>query len=115
MLRLATEEDVHGDIFRRLRRESGLDFVRVQDVGYAQTPDPIILDWAATELRVLVTPDLNSMVGFAWGRVRAGLPMVGVLALLDNRGVGRVIDDILLVARCYTVDEMKDQVWYIPW
>ena len=114
MLRLATDEDVHGDIFRRLRREPDLDVVRVQDVGYAQTPDPIILEWAAAERRVLVTGDLNSMVGFAWGRVRTGQPMVGVLALLDNRGVGRVINDILLVARCYTVDEMKDQVWYVP-
>ena len=66
------------------------------------------------EGRILVTGDLNSMVGFAWGRVRAGLPMPGVLALLENSGVGRVIDGILLVALCYAPDELSNQVLYIP-
>jgi hypothetical protein len=63
-------------------------------------PDPIILAWAASNERVLVTGDLNTMVGFAWSRVQSGEPMPGVLALLENIGVGRVIDDILLVALC---------------
>jgi predicted nuclease of predicted toxin-antitoxin system len=115
MLRLASDEDVHGDIIRGLlRREPGLDIVRVQDVGHAYTPDPIILEWAAKEGRVLVTGDLNTMVGFAWGRVRAGLPMPGVLALVVNVGAGRVIDDILLATQHRTEDEMKDKVLYIP-
>src|SRR5262245_34849735 len=115
MLRLVTDEDVHDDTVRGLRRrEPGLDVVRVQDVGLDHTPGPIVLGWAAPEGRVLVTGDLNTMVGFAWGRVQSGLPMPGVLALLENVGIGRVIDDILLVAQCYTADEMKNQVLYIP-
>jgi hypothetical protein len=115
MLRLVSDEDVHDDIIRGLRRrEPALDIVRVQDVGLDHTPDPVILEWAAGEGRVLVTGDLNTMVGFAWGRVQSGLPMPGVLALLENVGIGRVIDDILLMVQCYTADEMKDQVWYIP-
>src|SRR5713101_843900 len=115
MLRLASDEDVHDDIIRGLRRrEPALDIVRVQDVGLDHTPDPIILEWAANNERVLLTGDLNTMVGFAWGRVQAGLSMVGVLALLENVGVGRVLDDILLVALCYETDEIKGQVLYIP-
>jgi hypothetical protein len=54
------------------------------------------------------------MVGFAWGRVQSGLPMPGVLALKENVGIRRVIDDILLAALCFTAEEMKDQVLYIP-
>lgn len=115
MLRLASDEDVHDDIIRGLRRrEPALDILRVRDVGLDHTPDPVILEWAAGEGRILVTGDLNTMVGFAWGRVQSGLPMSGVLALLENVGIGRVIDDILLVAQCHTADEMKDQVFYIP-
>jgi len=115
MLPLASDEDVHEDIIRGLRRrEPALDIVRVVDVGLGHTPDPLILEWTAGERRILITGDLNSMVGFAWGRVRSGLPMPGVLALKENIGIGRVIDDILLVALCYRVDEMKDQVLYIP-
>ena len=115
MLRLVSDEDVHDDIIRGLRRrESALDIVRVIDVGLNQTPDPIILEWAANNERVLLTGDLNTMVGFAWRRVGAALPMSGVLALLENVGIGRVIDDILLVALCYSADEIKEQVLYIP-
>jgi hypothetical protein len=115
MLRLASDEDVHDDIIRGLRRrEPALDIVRAQDVGLDHTPDLIILEWAANDGRVLLTGDLNTMVGFAWGRVRSALPMSGVLALLENAGIGRVIDDILVVALCYTADEIKDQVVYLP-
>jgi hypothetical protein len=115
MLRLVSDEDVHDDIIRGLRRrEPASDIVRAQDVGLDRTPDPVILEWAANDGRVLLTGDLNTLVGFAWARVRAALPMPGVLALLENAGIGRVIDDILLVALCYTADEMKDQVIFIP-
>ncbi|HQU42830.1 MAG TPA: hypothetical protein PK867_08455, partial [Pirellulales bacterium] len=58
--------------------------------------------------------DLNTMVGFAWDRVRAAESMPGVLALLENIGTGRVIDDILLVALCYMPEEIKDQVMFLP-
>jgi len=40
--------------------------------------------------------------------------MRSLVALLENVGVGRVIDDILLVAVCYTPKEFKDQVLFIP-
>ena len=41
-------------------------------------------------------------------------PMPGVLALLENIGVARVIDDILLVVPCCAPEEIKDRVLYIP-
>jgi hypothetical protein len=115
MLRLVSDEDVHEDIIRGLRRrEPALDIVRVEDVGLDHTPDPIILEWAASQGRVLITGDLNTMVGFAWSRVTAASPMHGVLALLENAPIGRVLDDVLLVANCYSEEEMKNQVLFIP-
>jgi hypothetical protein len=115
MLRLVSDEDVHDDIVRGLRRrEPNLDIVRAFDVGLAQTADPAILAWAASQQRILVTGDLNTMVGFAWTRVQTAEPMPGVLALLENVAVGQVIDDILLVALCYAPEEIRNQVLFIP-
>jgi hypothetical protein len=115
MLRLLTDEDVHDDIIRGLwRLESTLDLVRVVDIGLGHTSDPIILDRAAVDGRILVTGDLNTMVGFAWTRVRSGVLMPGVIALVENAGVGAVIDDIRLIAVCSTPDEIKDRVLYVP-
>ena len=49
LLRMLSDEDVPGDIIKDLRqREPGLDVVRVQEVGLMHTPDPDILEWAAS-------------------------------------------------------------------
>lgn len=48
VIRILTDENFDGDIFRGLvRRMPSLDVVRVQDVGLTETPDPTILAWAA--------------------------------------------------------------------
>jgi hypothetical protein len=115
MLRLATDIDVHGDIIRGLlRREPDLDLERLQEVALDKTPDPEVLEWAAEDGRVLITQDRKTLVGFAYARVKAGQPMPGVLALRKKCGIGEAIEDILLVAKCYTASEMNDQVLYIP-
>ena len=115
MLRLLSDEDVHDDIVRGLRRrEPALDIVRAVEAGLRHTPDARILEWAAVHERVLVTGDLNTMVGSAWMRVQAAEHMPGVLALLENVGIGRVIEDILLAAVCFAPEEMQGQVLYLP-
>ena len=58
MLLLATDEDVHEDIVRGLRRrEPALDLVRVVDVGLGHTPDPFML--SCTSLYDLSTETLS--------------------------------------------------------
>jgi hypothetical protein len=115
MLSLISDEDGHDNVIRGLRRrEAELDVVRAVDIGLAQTPDPLILAWAAEHDRILITGDLNTMVGFAWARVQSGEAMPGVLALVENAGVSPVIDDILLVSICCTPEEIRDQIMFIP-
>jgi hypothetical protein len=43
------------------------------------------------------------------GRTHAGRP-----GFAGNIAMGRVLDDILLVALCYAPEEIKNQVLYIP-
>src|SRR5258707_1309353 len=67
VIKLATDENFDGDILRGLvRRQSDLDVVRVQDAGLAETPDPMILAWAAREDRVVLTHDRDTMPSFAY-------------------------------------------------
>ncbi len=115
MLRLISDEDVHGDVLRGLwRRAPDLDLVRAMDVGLSRTPDPVVLEWAARENRILITQDRSTLVGSAWARVKAGEPMPGVLAMRPHATIGQVIEDILLVAACETEDGMRNQVKFIP-
>jgi hypothetical protein len=115
LLLLVSDEDVHGDVIRGLRRRTPRsDLVRVQDVGLAHTPDDDILHWAAANGRIVITADRSTMVASAWKRVRTGQPMLGVLALRANVDIGRAIEDIMVMAHCASADEMKNQVKYIP-
>ena len=115
MLRLASDADVHGDVVRGLRRrEPGIDLVRVQDAGLRTADDIAILEWAAGEGRVLITRDRKTLLGTAYERVQAGLPMPGVIVLLNRLLMGQAIEQILIVAECSTLAEMKDRVVFLP-
>jgi predicted nuclease of predicted toxin-antitoxin system len=115
VIKLATDENFHGAILRGLlRRMPDLDVVRVQDVGLAQTPDPVILAWAAGEQRVHLTHDRDTMSGFAYDRVRTGEPMAGVFVVSDYLPTGLAIDQLLLAIQCLSDADCKDQVHYFP-
>lgn len=54
------------------------------------------------------------MVGFAYERVEAGLPLPGVVEVPKGLALGRVIDDILLLAEASLPGEWDGQVLYLP-
>jgi hypothetical protein len=115
MLPLAADEDVNGNIIRGVRRrEPKIDLVRVQDVFPPRTPDPVLLDWAATEGRILITQDENTLIGNAWDRVRAGRPMAGVLVRGKSVTIRQAIYELIVVALCGTSEDFKDQVLFLP-
>jgi predicted nuclease of predicted toxin-antitoxin system len=115
VIKLATDENFDGDILRGLlRRQSGIDVVRVQDTDLAESLDPIILAWAAAEERVLLTHDRNTLPQFAYERVRAGEPMPGIFLVSDRMAKGQAIEELYLALHCLTPEECRDQVTYFP-
>ena len=57
MLTLAADENFNNDIVRGLLRlKPDLNIVRLQDVGLSGADDSTVLEWAAEEGRVLLTP-----------------------------------------------------------
>jgi hypothetical protein len=116
MLRLASDADVHGDIIRGLRRRvANIDLLRTQDVLPEGTPDAKVLAWAATENRVLVTNDRNTMVGVACRRVADGQTMPGLIVTTKDQSIGSAIEDVLLIAECMSEEEVRNRVIvYLP-
>ena len=115
MLRLLTDEDFNGRIVRGLRRRvPELDLVRVQDTVVSEAPDPEVLEWAATEDRVLLTHDVSTMTAFAYQRVREGKPLPGVVEVPQSMPIGQAIEDILLLAGASVPGEYEGQVVYLP-
>lgn len=115
MLRLATDADVRNGIIRGVRRRvPEIDLLRVQDALPEGTSDPAILAWAATESRVLITNDRETMIEFAKARLAAGEPLPGVILTTNEQSVGAAIEDILMIAECMTEDEIRNQVIFLP-
>lgn len=115
MLRLLADEDFKRAIVRGvLRARHDIDLVRVQDVGLRTQKDVTVLEWAAAEGRVLLTHDAQTMPDHAYERVLKGLPMPGVFVVEQEESIGRIIEEIILLAECSFEGEWEGQVNYLP-
>lgn len=113
-MRFAADENFNNNILRGLRRRNpDLALLRIQDAGLIHAPDQTILAWAAVQGRVLLTHDVKTMVGFAYERVMAGLPMPGLVVIRDGAPVGEAIEAILLLAEIGWEGELEGRVEYL--
>ena len=97
-----------------LRRNPSVDVIRAQDVGLTGVEDRILLEWAARHNRILLTHDVQTLVGFAWESVRTGKPMAGVIVLGRNLRVSEAVKELLLIAECSEPEEWTGVVAYLP-
>ena len=115
MLRLVADEGFNYHIVRGLlRRRPELDVVRAQDAGLSGADDPTVLEWAASQQRVLLTHDASTMTRHAYDRVRAGDPMPGVFEVRSGISIGQAIEEILLLAETSFEQEWEGQIRYVP-
>ena len=76
-----------------LRRNPGLNIVRVRDAGLSGADDPAVLEWAAGQGRVVITHDVSTLTKHAFNRLAAGHSMPGVFEVRSVAGIGQAIDD----------------------
>lgn len=115
MLRLLADENFNGRILRALQRQiPGLDVVRVQDTPLYGTDDRTLLQFAADEDRVVLTHDVETLVGYAWERVRLGRVMPGVIVALTDRPIGQVIEDLEILLLASRPEELRAQIRFLP-
>ncbi|MEZ4582834.1 MAG: DUF5615 family PIN-like protein [Caldilineaceae bacterium] len=115
MLRVLADENFNNNIVRGLRRRNpDIDIVRIQDIGLSGADDPTVLEWAATERRILLTHDVATITHFAYERVRSGKSMSGVFEVSRTVPIGTAIEDLLLIIECSLDGEWEGQIRYLP-
>lgn len=115
MLRFLADENLDGRIIRGLiTRRRDLDLVRAQDTALMQTPDDQVLEWAASNGRVVLSHDRNTMTDAAIVRLIAGKPMSGLVIVGQRMSVGQAIDDILILDACSEMQEWEGRLEYLP-
>jgi hypothetical protein len=76
--RLLFDENFNHRIVHGLQlRLPDLDFVIAQEIELKGAKDPELLEWAATENRIVVTHDVDTLLKFAYERIVGGQLMPG--------------------------------------
>ncbi len=114
-MRFASDENFDGRILNGLRaRLPDLDIVRVQDTWMVQSPDDTLLAWLAEQGRILLTHDVRTMPRFVFERVRAGLPVPGVIEVHRDTPIGLALDELEVALGAGAPEDFENQVKYIP-
>ena len=114
MLRFATDEDFNLNIVEGLRRRNpDVDIATLQERGLRGLKDPDVLEWAASEGRILLSHDLNTMRRFASERIASGKPTPGVILLRQGLSPGGVIDALEILIGASLEYEWSNRVEYL--
>jgi hypothetical protein len=115
MIRFAADEDFHRPfLFALARLDVPIEVVRVRDVGLGGSRDEVVMEWAASENRVLLSHDRNTMIQAAHDRIVAGLAMPGLIIVEQHIEVALFVEQLELIANCQDTDDLANQVLFIP-
>jgi hypothetical protein len=88
--------------------------VRVQDLDLRGASDDAVLPRAASERRLVLTHDVNTLLARAIERVTQGIGHAGVIAMAQSLPVSVVVEDLILIAECLAEDEWRDRIVFLP-
>src|SRR5437667_2428524 len=96
------------------RDEPAAEFTRVLDVGLARAPDDQILAYAATASMIVVTNDVNTMIGFAVERMASGHPFAGLIVVRRRQPLRKVVESLQLIWTATEAEEWPGRIEFIP-
>lgn len=98
-----------------LRRSSGFDIVRAQDIGQVSGEDDLVMfDWATREGRVVLTHDLSTMIPAMNRQTRNASRCAPIVLVPDSLPIASVIEEILLLDECSIDSDWAAGVIYLP-
>ena len=115
MIRFLADADFNHAIVKGCRRhEPALDFMSANEASLEGVPDPEVLALAATQNRILVTHDRQTMPHhFGEFLMRRG-SSPGVFLVSQYAPIGEVIEELLLIWAASDADEWKNRIVNIP-
>jgi hypothetical protein len=114
-MRFLADENFNNEILRGVRRRvPNVDLTRIQDTELAGKPDTLILEWASQHSYIVLSHDVNTMRGYFYDRVNAGLAVPGLFLVLNHKPVGEIIDSLELILLASDEAEWKGELRYLP-
>ena len=114
-MQFLADENFNNDILQGVWRVNmDVVIIRVQDTEVYQALDPLVLEYAAVHDYILLTHDAKTMPNHVFDRLAAGLSIPGVFIVSQDVPIGRVIDDMLIIAGASDSSEWVDKVTRLP-
>lgn len=113
-VRLLADENIAPAVILGRKRRVAVDIVRVQDVGLRSQDDPIILQWAADNGRILLSHDLRTIPDFAFERIARGQAMPGVFVASSTLAIAVLLNDLTLIIEASSAEDWINQIVYLP-
>lgn len=115
MVRLLFDENFDRRVLRGIRlRLPAAELLTVQEAGLSGTPDPELLEWAAMEQRIMVSRDVQTMIGFAYDRVEQGQYLPGLFVVPATMPLSQVIEELVTIIECSETGEWESRVVHLP-
>ena len=114
-VRFLADEDLDSDIIEGLRsHEPAIDILDSKQAGYRGVKDPVLLEFAAQQERILISHDRRTMTRYFRDRLAAGKSSPGLFIAPQRSAVGDVIESLVLVWTASQSAEWRDTVVYLP-
>jgi Domain of unknown function (DUF5615) len=97
-----------------LGREAALDFLSATEADLEGRSDADVLEFAASQDRIVVSHDTSTMPLHFSDRLRSGRMSPGVFLVRQRASVGQVVEAILLVWSASAPEEWAGQIHYLP-
>lgn len=115
MIALLADENLNRNIVRALvRRRPEIDATLAQEAGLTGSSDAILLEWAATHGRVVLSHDFRTLAAAAEKRLRDGEPMSGLPRIQRRMPVGEATEDSLMIPECSGAADWGGSIQYLP-
>lgn len=109
--RFLTDEDVFADIAVALRRH-GYDAVSTPEVGRLTEHDPLQLEWATSQGRVLISFNVGDFIRLHGEWLRTGRHHAGLVVSVQ-RPLGETMRRLLNLAVALSAEEMCDRLEFL--
>jgi hypothetical protein len=114
-IRLLADHDLNERIVEGvLRREPAAEFVRARELRWHELPDDELLARAAADQFVVVSHDVNTMIGAATRRMTAGVLMAGLLIAQQRQAIGPVIESLVMALAAGEPEDFANRIYFLP-
>jgi len=115
IVRFLADEDLDADIIEGLRlREPAIDIVDAKNASLRGAKDPVLLELAVQQGRILISHDRRTMTRHFRDRLAAGKSTAGLFIVPQQSAIGEIIECLLLVWTASQAEEWRNKIAYLP-